>query len=243
MVHTLPPWTSKWRMATIFGQIDQGELAARLGSIDTFDRRGDVINIDDFEASTLKWGEVKDGDNSAVALNTLYARSGNNSVKCTTGNKTGDYAGIRKLLPYSVLSKFGFELSFTPTTLIDYYDMQIRVYTGAKLLYGDLHLDVVDDRIQIYKNPAGWKTVKDSFAPHVVGGLFHTVKLVADFEAEKWTRIIFNEETIDVSGYDLASTVATDVDAHIYAQFRHYTATDSTRSCYYDDAIITQNEH
>ena len=46
MVHTLPDYSTKYRMTNVFGNIDHSELAARLGSPSTFDRRGNIIFMD-----------------------------------------------------------------------------------------------------------------------------------------------------------------------------------------------------
>ena len=34
---------------------DMGEVAARLGSIDIYDKRGDVVFFDNFEGAFLRW--------------------------------------------------------------------------------------------------------------------------------------------------------------------------------------------
>ncbi|GAI49683.1 unnamed protein product, partial [marine sediment metagenome] len=40
---------------------DMGELAARLSSIVEYDRRGDVVYLDDFEEPVLKWSPLAAG--------------------------------------------------------------------------------------------------------------------------------------------------------------------------------------
>ena len=54
--------------ATVFPVTDLGELAARLGSIVSHDRRGDVIWLDGFEDGLDKWQPTTSGSGAAVDL-------------------------------------------------------------------------------------------------------------------------------------------------------------------------------
>ena len=81
MVHTLPPWTSKYRLVKIFANVDVAELVVRLGSPVSFDRRGNVVLIDDFAASVIKWSYPGYGTGNGHELSTAWAKSGSQSLK------------------------------------------------------------------------------------------------------------------------------------------------------------------
>ena len=79
MVHTLPDYTTKYKTAIVFGNLDHAELAARLGSIDIYDRRGAVIDLDNFEAPYMRWiGETLGGGGN-VTLTTEKNLSSKNT--------------------------------------------------------------------------------------------------------------------------------------------------------------------
>ena len=77
---------------TNFGDpVSNAELAARLGSPDTFDRRGDVLWMDDFE-SGLKWRTSLLGTGSLIDLTATMAASGGKCCRLVTGSANNDYA-------------------------------------------------------------------------------------------------------------------------------------------------------
>ncbi|GAH58675.1 unnamed protein product, partial [marine sediment metagenome] len=53
MVHTLPDYSTKYKMTNLFGNLDNSELAARIKPLSMLDRAGHLIWYDDFEADTL----------------------------------------------------------------------------------------------------------------------------------------------------------------------------------------------
>ena len=55
MAHGHPDYGGAAPLATVYTLQDLAELAARLGSIDVFDRRGNVLLLDDFESGIKKW--------------------------------------------------------------------------------------------------------------------------------------------------------------------------------------------
>ncbi len=99
-------------------QIDKGgqdislsETASRLGSIDTFDRRGQVLWMDDFEGGISKWTLSGDAGYT-IAASTDYAESGLVSCKMVTNAVLNNYAQIARMMPIPSLSKIGCEFSF-----------------------------------------------------------------------------------------------------------------------------------
>lgn len=241
MVHTRPPWTTKWRMATIFGQIDQGELVTRLGSIDTFDRRGNILFIDGFEGSMLKWEGLTRGEGASVSLNNTYARNGDISVKCVSGDANNDYAGIRKYLSFPVKSKTGFEISFTHNVNVKYYEITMIFYDGTVSYSAIVRLDVDGTQIRVWYGTGAWKDITTTLPLEEIGRLFHTIKLVADLTTGYFSRLILDNVTYDLSGLQLVSG-APDVDPYLYCQFWFKNTGVSTRTVYLDDAIVTINE-
>jgi len=241
MGHTLPPWTSKYKLIKVFGNIDNNELAARLGSLSLFDRRGDTFWYDDFESANLIWQTFVYGASSAVALDNTYALSGAQCVKMTVGTSASSVAIIYRTLSYPSKSKLGLEMAFTNEDNIDYVVMGINLYDGAykhaaEIRYvpstSELKYQDSDGNFQTFATITG---LKDDLA------MFNIWKLVADFESEKYTRFILNDTTYDLSSYAYRKT-ANVTAKYLYIFIQLLSNTGSASSIRVDNAIVTQNE-
>ncbi|GAH83946.1 unnamed protein product, partial [marine sediment metagenome] len=81
--------------STIGSVSDLAELAVRLGSINIFDRRGKVIDFDDFEDVRKGWEFELLGGATAVRASTA-PKSGSQHWILTTGGAGGAFARIRR---------------------------------------------------------------------------------------------------------------------------------------------------
>lgn len=241
MAHGLPDYGPNTPKSTTYGLADLAELAARLGSIVTFDRRGDVVWLDDFEDNLAKW-ELGFGTGTAV-LSAATARNGGKSAKLTTPAVTDLGATITKRLPFPALSKIGSEISVAQD------DSNILFLSGAIFFllgdgtfkYGQWEYLPLTTTLNIFDHTAGTVSLSTSvqFADSIY--LFHTFKLVVDLVTGKYVRLIMDETEWDLSAYTLIGDDA-DGDAWMYSDFRVATKAAVAASCYVDDAIVTQNE-
>ena len=239
MVHTLPPWTTKYRMVTVFGQIDSGELAARLGSINTFDRRGNVVFMEDFEGTTLKWSESHTGSNPECYLTNTRSCHGDQSLYLYTGNMSGDITSLKRHFPLPVQSKLGFELSFSPIVTNFRYQITVTLRDGTTVSEGLLRYDNKTEKIQIETD-----TSVDIATGIDVTKLYNswcTMKLVVDYATNKYVRVIFNNKQYDVSKYSMTTTSDTTT-PRLYVRLSAIVQENFNRSTYFDSFIITQNE-
>ncbi|GAH57763.1 unnamed protein product, partial [marine sediment metagenome] len=128
--HGKPDWGMQVK-STVYTLDELSELAVRLGSEVFFDRRGDVLLIDNFEnGRTMSFWE-KDGAGSEVVITADHARSGGYSTKLVGGSTDDLYADISYRLTYPVVSKFGFETHFSIPTQFDRIEFTVWYYTGT----------------------------------------------------------------------------------------------------------------
>jgi len=216
------------------------ELGVRLKSIDTFDRRGDVLWLDDFEDNINKWLTAAGGSGASVALSTDTARSGGTSAKLTTGNLAGDYASIYAYHQILPLSKWGFEISFTYNSNMRKYTWAISRLTGTMEYTAEITLDLTTSELKL-KGLNGDIVIDSGVVLFEDIHCFHKVKLVADFANSRYTRLLLDDRTYDISAHSLyqaSSTTKPFINIYTFV----YTNVDSNESAYVDDAIITQNE-
>lgn len=241
MAHGLKPYGRTAALSTVYGVQDMGELAVRLGSIDSFDRRGNVVFMDDFENGTLgKWLQDLLGAASGIALSTLYSRSGAFSVRLTAGVVANDYARIQHLAPYPVLSIVGSEGWFTiPTANNGYLTFGFYLFDGVNLNNYLVRYNPSTGNVDVLIAGFVWQNFAVGLAS-VGNGYFFGFKLVADLITGRYVRCIINEVEYNLSAF-LPFSPLSAIPPRIVPMV---SATDvaATLVVYADDIIITQNE-
>lgn len=241
MVHTLPDGTTKYRMVTVFGQIDTGELAARLNSIVTHDRRGNVVWMDDFEAPTLKWKTSTPNTGDEVALYITSTKTGSIAAKLTTGDQIDDVVSMYKYFQRPVMKRLGFEFSTTINANTKFVTGIIWVQYGSKLYYGTIYLDVQNSKVW-YADVGGTPVELDSDYGFVTDDkAWYTLKIVIDSELKEYVRVILNGKTYPMPGIKLHTNSGTAL-WFLAVQIDHVTATTANNAIYVDNVIITQDE-
>lgn len=226
---------------TIVGLSDMGELAARLGSPVTFDRRGNVMWFDDFEHGPNKWAISLTGSGGSVAITNEKARTGAVSCKVITGNVTNNYADIIHREPYPVLSRLGLEYSLLTTEDKAVLYFILYIYTGTYQHSAGIRYNLETHTWQ-YRNSSGiWTTLPSTARLTQSIYLFHTVKLVIDPDTLKYVRFIADNVAYDMSALSYRH-VTDPSDPLIYIDLAFYPTEDVSKTIYYDDVILTQNE-
>jgi hypothetical protein len=241
MHHTISDYSSKYRQTSVYGNIDSAEIAARLKSCDTHDRRGLILWMDDFEGAEKHWTDVVNGVGGVVALSTDYARSGDQSMKCTTGGAAGNYAGVRRYLVYPKLSRLGFEISFTYNLNINYYALNADTFDGATTHRGWIRIDLTNDRLRYYDDAMNFQTFFNHCPLCDQIGAFNTAKLVIDPVGGYYTRFILNDVEYDLSSYPLYAGASV-LHPFYYYSFIGYTNIATNETFYVDDGIMTVDE-
>jgi len=226
---------------TISGLADLGELAARLGSPVTFDRRGDVVWLDDFESGLSKWEEVGVGTDHAANINSVRARNGGFSCKLTTGKTSDKKSQITHQGAGLVVSKIGVEVSFTLDDNLSSFGFRLTAYSGSRGYVGDICYLPASDELT-YQNSEGIDTVfATGVLLHADDELFHTIKAVFDLPNKKYNRVIVDQVTYDLSAYTMRNW-STGLAPRYLLYISGITTTDTNVSNYVDDVIVTQNE-
>lgn len=241
MVHTLPDYSSKLRADTIFGVADMGELAARLGSVDAFDRRGNIIWIDDFEAATIGWEVQYTGGAGNTNLSTNRWLHGSQSLYIEPDTDDDDRVMIIRNLAYPVVGKLGLEATMTCVDEVDFLAIYMRLYDGTN--YHDSGFGYWNTTEQLtYINSIGGNT---TFANNIKTNdddrLFLHFKYVYDFVNDKYVRGLFNGVEYNMSSY--SGPLSADA-THPYLRLYVVCDCDGTGTAYsyVDNVILTQNE-
>lgn len=241
MAHGQPDYGMYGPIQVVHSIADMGELAARLGSICTYDRRGNVMLMEDFESGLNRWQQILAGTGAAIALDTTRYRSSSFSCKLTTGSTISGWVTLYTNLPSPHTSSIGAEFSFSLTadlgsilfymllqTATEYHQFRIsyNVATGVLTL-----LDENGASIDL-SLPASLKV--DSY-------LFHTLKFVGDYDTNMWKRVLLDDFQFDASAngaYTVANVAAPYFQVKVEASY----AVAGNQDAWVDDVIVTQNE-
>lgn len=241
MPHGQPDYGMYAAKETTGSMADNAELAARLGSIVTHDRRGDVIWLDGFEGGLNKWEVEWDVATAKADQCPDWARNGGFSCKLQTAADKDAYVRIVRDMPYPVLSKIGIEFSFS----LEQYVREIRldpiVWDGTHGHLASILWVAADKQLQYRGSDMLWHPLPGVYDLEVLPHFFHTLKLVVNYPELKYERLILDNHIIDLSTlsynlFGLAWPPELEITAYLW------TNADEIAIAYFDDFIITQNE-
>lgn len=241
MPHSAPDWFPLVKETIFPAAIDLGELAVRLKSIDTFDRGGDVIWLDDFEDGLGKWEIGGNGAGTGVALSTARSRNGAQSILLTAGSDGLLTATINHRSAFPVLSVFGFEFSFHVIELITNIILDIAIFDGTNQRQFSIRWVESTNTLEYLDSAGVYQTIASNIFFNRGNTLFHTLKLVFDGLNTEYVRLLQNATThllTDIAARTLASAVS----PHARITITLTGTSGTNRDMYVDDTIFTQNE-
>lgn len=222
--------------------ISLAELAARSGSIKTLDRRGDIVLIDDFQGNLNKYSISGTG---YYALNTERALVGDKSLKVVTGGTDGDRLSFQRAIPDVHPTKWGNEVRFCLNANGDYFvDLTMDfIDDGSDLTRGAIRYADNNGVGEIsYRDENGtWVYLADARFTINDESMFHSLKVVADFNKKQYVRAVVDGVDYSLKGIPLETGMSlyTNMTA---ASFSLETNENAAATAYFGGIIVTQNE-
>lgn len=241
MGHGTPDWWGGAPKSTTYALGDMAELAARLGSIVTFDRRGDVVFLDSFDCGLSAWNVKTVVSGSDAYPVVTPTRSPGLAITLVTPADTYDFQAIYRVFPLTVLGKVGVECSFTPVDDLAYFALDLAYYDGAKVWDFTIWYDHVLGEITVSAADGSYPVIGSPGVQRVYGGSMCVLKAVVDILMVKYDRVLFNEHTYDGSEYGPVGNVALDKPVLVMI-VQGWSATAANIGVTIDDFILTQNE-
>ncbi len=224
--------------------ITLAELAVRNGSINSFDRRGEVIFQDSF-SSLSRYGFSGSVGYTATLSTTITDEVSDVALKLVTPAVNANFAGFTRIIPFAKLTSFGIEIHATiPSTTKGKYYISLELYDGTNLNSSIFLYDASVNKYQ-YRNSSGTYTDLASSKvlpiPGSSGAQFHKFKVVSNPSNGKYIRIIVNNDAYEIP--TIAIRVSASVlPAALIGGFL-VTNTDATSlTSYVSKCIMTQNE-
>lgn len=239
--HGAPDWYKYRRESTTFPIGDLAELAARLNSIVTFDRRGDVFWMEDFSAGLQRWTTGGAGTGLSVSISPASYRSAGYSAKLIPGSDGARNAQIYTRFPYPHLAKTGLEVAFTIGDQHEYFYLRTTIYTGALYMLAEIKYDVTTGILSYRDSTFTYVALNPPLVLYASTALFHHLKLVVDALNYEYVRV-----TLDNEAHDMANiatyTHASTQNPHILVNIYYKAVAGNNPTAYVDDIIVTQDE-
>lgn len=241
MAHGKSDWNRTAGLVTTYQLDDLGEHAGRVGSINTFDRRGDLIWFDDFENSINKWLVSAPDTGAAAAISTTRARNGSNSALLTAGSDGTLTTDILHRSPFTSLSRIGLEMSWSIDSVFDTLLMQVFARDGTNQLQPQIRYDKTNQVLEFFNNGSTFTSLATGLDLTALPTFFHTWKMVFDMASGEYVRVILDNTEFDLSGNPVLSA-ASALEPHLQLAVFLAGRAAQNDTMFIDDVILTQNE-
>lgn len=241
MAHGRPDWGLTSATVFTYPMTDLGELAVRLGSIDFFERRGDVLCLDGFEEGLGQWRQSISGMGAKVGLSNLYPKSGAFNALLIGGSTSSRSAIIWRRMALPAPLRLGFEFSFTISIDTEIICASLATSTGLQWQRYKLRYHHVDGKLQVWDSDCTWKDVIASVTLDWTTGLYHVIKIAVDPTIPCYERVLLDSDLIDISDYHPEiEAVVTPPKLHVGVEV--YSVVGENAWAHIDNVIVTQDE-
>jgi len=220
---------------------DMGEVAARLGSIVIYDKRGDVVVFDTFEDPVFKWSVARSHAACYARLDNTHVKSGGQAALLYVTNIAGAVIAVEKTLSLVASKQLGIEISWHGEFDVNHLRFYIYRNTPTHSTVAEVFLDSITNKIYVYVSPTEYYEVASIPDWHPYSQEFRTLKLVLDFNALKYKRLLIDLDEYDLSDVSIYSVGLVGT-PYINIGFEQITPGGVARSIWVDDFILTQAE-
>ena len=220
--------------------VGMGELAARLGSPISWERRGQVVKFLTFVDGFSSWAQATGGAGSAVSLDASFWQYGGYSVKLLTDANVNAYAGITTYTDYPPDTRLGVEVVFSVTDKPRYLNVLMKIWDGTNEHRCYLRAHWGTSYIQIMRDTEVWVNVVAYDQP-VVGQVFRSIKFVVDLDEGTYIRVLANGVETDVTTSQIYTT-ANAAAPYVSVQVKSEETVAAGGTVYIDRVNITTNE-
>ena len=221
--------------------VGNAELAARLGSPVSLDRRGQVIEMQDFSKGWGTWSGGGVGALNAYVLDPTRWAYGGYSVKLTSGQGEDGAAVVGCRVPTLPDTVAGLAARVSIAAEAKYIVVDMEYYDTVYRHWVQWRWDVELGKLEVYLGDDTWETVESDMQFYHDPSLFNYIKLVADFDGDFYVRGIFNSIEKDLSAYPVWKEES-DLGEALTCRVWVYSLDGYNDIVYVDSIIVTVNE-
>lgn len=241
MPHGLPDDADVESIANVYKSLDVAELAVRLGGIPSFDRRGDVVYLNDFRAGAGILTLSESVGSTELLFSDYNALLSGVSVLMYVSGVEDDYATAQGRVLLDQAGGIGVEFLYTVLSHVKSVSLRIQIITGGLCYYFWIDIVITTGKVYYYDAAGAWVEIGEHTATNPQSPWLQSAKLVIDRDSLQYARFIYNGVVYllrDLAPFVFAS--ATNDQLFFEGRYR----ADDTGACtaYLAGVIVTQNE-
>jgi len=235
-----PDWGGHYNTGQFYPLYDMAELAARLGSMLTYDRRGALIWWDDFRYGVDSWEINEFGDAAVCTLAADHWEKPPFSARLIVGDTLMGWVTMARQLEVPQTTIVGFQVSAFWGSASGWLEMYWWHRDGGIQYETGLLVDPFTEKVYLYTDEGNTLLLSDIGNLHYATYFAH-FKIVYDMEDHVPVRAIILGEEYDLSGY-ACKTTTIDTPDSMSLRLWHNLVPTGTRSLYLDNVIVTAAE-
>jgi len=241
MTHGAPDYSNIQKTGLIYRLDDMAELAARLGSVVTYDRRGDVLWVETFEHGLS--GVITDtvGVGSAAGLSALQSEYPPFSCYLTAGTTNPSYARVSHNIPTPLSLGIGVVVSVNFYTGNDQLRLTISFYDGTYWYIATLRVDITAQEIYYYDADGDWVLAASNIGDLITYSIFHHIKLIVNLSTLCYVRLHIDDKVYLLTDIPIRRQALTSAKV-ISIIVVNYNTTGIDTPFYVDNIIVTTSE-
>jgi hypothetical protein len=239
--HGRPDWYNITPLVQIHASEDINELAARLGSVNVFDRRGNVIRIYTFESGM---GDVSptayiSGSDCYLTLSPTY--HGLPIIDMYTTMDATAYTKIYGNGPTELSDSFGIEFIFSQAYNSNQIDFSLAYVIGGYQYSAAIRLGQIARAAHYYNSSGTWTQISGDYNVGQSPFYFNHLKFAIDISGNQYLRMIFNSSHVSLVGTPMKKSKTTS-DPVVSWYVKQYGSNLTGCDLYLAAVILTINE-
>ena len=220
---------------------DLAELAARLGSPNTYDRRGTVVWMTDFSHGLQGSTPGTSDAECEYRISAERSHFGGYSLKLDPSDEVGSYVEWGNIVQFLTTGKMGLEAIVSSGANPDAIRLKMYHQDGTTIQKAELNYDTESGDWTIRTGDTTWETVLTGFKIQQDATAWYSIKLIIDPETMKYVRMQVARQEVDISEHSIYNYGSGNLGQLIC---RVMVYGDATRhaAIWVDAVIVTQNE-
>ncbi len=236
------PEYQNWGEPTVrFPLYDLGELAARLGSPASLDRRGEIIALTAFTPSDFMGAGVLAGANPTSALDRTRSLIGGYSLRLATSAPGVESAAWYAQVGLPLRYRSGLEVLCQTSIGGGHINFAVGAVQDNVAYQAQVRYDQNDQTWEYLNFMGAWLNTGIVAPLHISVYVWHQVKLVVDLETLQYVYLLINGQEYSLAGLYLPLMAMVVPDYMVWGVIMESTAVNPG-TVWLDRAIVTQSE-
>ena len=221
-------------------KVGNAELAARIGSLMSYDGRGQYQYGYDFSNGLTSWHTQALGGLAEVKLTPETYERGGYSVSLVGGNSTPWQSTCWRMIDVMESKTFGLEVGVSIASSIDWVNILATYYDGVNYHTAGIKYDDTQNLLRCRITEPDWQTFATNYQMFHNASAYHAFKFVWNIDTGKYVRALIAGHYYDLSSYSILS------DTSPTKPYMDFSVTVQSRDGYNDavnwDYVIVTNQ-